>query len=82
MVFDGEVGPVPVGDGEGRGQGVHVKVIEGHGVQVLVRGDLLVNDHSTHSRKTDERRTIPITYKYYRRLIHRFTLYCNARFIR
>lgn len=50
MVFDGEVGPVPVGDGEGRGQGVHVKVIEGHGVQVLVRGDLLVNDHSTHSR--------------------------------
>lgn len=50
MVFDGEVGPVPVGDGEGRGQGVHVKVIEGHGVQVLVRWDLLVNDQSTHSR--------------------------------
>lgn len=36
-------------------------VIEGHGEEELVRGDLFINHKLTNSRETDEGRTIPVT---------------------
>lgn len=60
VVFYSKVCPVSIADSECWGKCIYVKVIEGHGEQELIRGDLFINHQLTNGRQTDEGRTIPV----------------------